>query len=71
MMAKCNHSNSIVKDSRKVDGVINRTRVCKDCGLRFYTTETLSGDNSIPKLNKKVEQLEDKLFQIERIIGGR
>ncbi len=37
---KCGSRNIQVTDSRPQDGNIRRTRVCKDCGRRFYTIET-------------------------------
>lgn len=76
-MPNCKHLKSIVKDSRKHadDCSITRTRVCKDCGLRFYTVEQMCGDYSVEhkrnlELTKQVNQLKSKLYQIEKIIGG-
>lgn len=79
----CNHINSIVVDSRKdeVNGVINRTRVCKKCGARFHTTEYLAGNKAgeiiaelsgqVTKLNEEKLQLDSKLYQIKRILADK
>lgn len=71
----CNHIHSRVVDSRKdiQNGSINRTRICEKCGLRFYTIELLAGSQSsdqVLKLSKQVNQLENQLSQIRKIIGG-
>lgn len=80
---KCNHIHSTVVDSRKdeINGTIKRTRVCKDCGLRFYTTEYLietpSGSRisalteKLKELTEKNLQLESKIYKIKRILSDK
>ena len=45
---KC-ESNTIVKDSRKVNNLVARRRVCKNCDYSFYTEEVEVDNNDALK----------------------
>lgn len=43
----CGDKNTIVKDSRKVEMNVFRTRYCNKCGNAFYTEEISIDDKEI------------------------
>ena len=49
---KCN-GNTRVECTRNDDDGVYRARICKKCGLRFYTSEYKTGDDNFSRINRK------------------
>ena len=54
---KCGSSKSSVNNSRKIELAVFRTRVCKDCGYKFYTEEmVLDPETEIDSIRSYIKE---------------
>lgn len=67
---ECGGKTTVI-DSRKVELVVARLRLCKDCGYSFYTEEVEVEDHEAIKYYRKVCKAKQRIKEVKSGIENK